>query len=145
MHKLLLFFTGQQRSASAILEDQEKRSTRSEKEIFDNLHKTKELGEISFQLLKDSKLKQYALLMHEHWLNKRKRSQGMSNQFLNEVYDAAIANGALGGKLVGAGGGGFLMFYSEDKKTLRQEMSKYKLQEMKFRFNFNGVEKLINQ
>ena len=142
---LLLFFTGQQRSASLILEDQEKRSNKSEKEIFDNLHKTKELGEISFQLLKDSKLKQYALLMHEHWLNKRKRSQGMSNQFLNEVYDAAIANGALGGKLVGAGGGGFLMFYSEDKKTLRQEMSKYKLQEMKFRFNFNGVEKLINQ
>ena len=83
--------------------------------------------------------------MYEHWLNKRKRSQGMTNQFLNQVYDAAIANGALGGKLVGAGGGGFLMFYSEDKKTLRQEMSKYKLQEMKFRFSFNGVEKLINQ
>ena len=142
---LLLFFTGQQRSASSILEDQEKRSTKSEKEIFDNLHRTKELGEISFQLLKDSKLKQYALLMHEHWLNKRKRSQGMSNQFLNEVYDAAIANGALGGKLVGAGGGGFLMFYSEDKKSLRQEMNKYKLQEMKFRFSFNGVEQLINQ
>ena len=142
---LLLFFTGQQRSASAILEDQEKRSNKSEKEIFDNLHKTKELGKISFQLLKDSKLKQFALLMHEHWLNKRKRSQGMSNQFLNKVYDAAIANGALGGKLVGAGGGGFLMFYSEDKKTLRQEMSKYNLQEMKFRFCFNGVEKLINQ
>ena len=142
---LLLFFTGQQRSASAILEDQEKRSNKSEKEIFDNLHKTKELGKISFQLLKDSKLKQFALLMHEHWLNKRKRSQGMSNQFLNKIYDAAIANGALGGKLVGAGGGGFLMFYSEDKKTLRQEMSKYNLQEMKFRFCFNGVEKLINQ
>ena len=54
--------------------------------------------------------------MHEHWINKRKRSSGMSNDFLNEVYDAAIDNGALGGKLVGAGGGGFLMFYSEDKK-----------------------------
>ena len=142
---LLLFFTGQQRSASSILEDQDKRSTKSEKEIFDNLHKTKELGQISYQLLKDAKLKQFALLMHEHWINKRKRSQGMSNDFLNEVYDAAIANGALGGKLVGAGGGGFLMFYSEDKKTLRTEMNKYKLQEMKFRFDFNGVEQLINQ
>lgn len=142
---LLLFFTGQQRSASSILEDQDKRSNKSEKEIFDNLHKTKELGEISFQLLRDSKLKQFALLMHEHWINKRKRTSGMSNDFLNEVYDAAIDNGALGGKLVGAGGGGFLMFYSEDKKALRSEMSKYKLQEMKFRFDFNGVEQLINQ
>ena len=95
--------------------------------------------------LVDSKLNQFALLMHEHWINKRKRSSGMSNDFLNEVYDAAIDNGALGGKLVGAGGGGFLMFYSEDKKALRSEMNKYKLQEMKFRFDFNGVEQLINQ
>lgn len=142
---LLLFYTGQQRSASSILEDQEKRSTNSEKEIFENLHKTKELGKISYQLLKESKLKQYALLMHEHWLNKRKRSRGMSNKFLDQVYDAAIANGALGGKIVGAGGGGFLMFYSENKKALREEMRKFKLQEMKFRFDHFGVQPLINQ
>ncbi len=142
---LLLFFTGKQRSASSILEDQEKRSLKSESEIFENLHKTKELGKISYQLLKDSKLKQYALLMHEHWLNKRKRSSGMSNQFLDKVYDTAIANGALGGKLVGAGGGGFFMFYSENKKVLREEMKKYNLKEMKFRFDFNGVQPLINQ
>tara|TARA_B100000886_G_C20404980_1_gene484319 strand:- start:803 stop:1789 length:987 start_codon:yes stop_codon:yes gene_type:complete len=142
---LLLFFTGQQREASSILQDQEKRSSKSEKEIFDNLHKTKELGKISYQLLKDSKLKQYALLMHEHWLNKRKRSQGMSNEFLDKVYDAAISNGALGGKLVGAGGGGFLMFYSEEKKALREEMKKFGLQEMKFKFDFNGVQPLLNQ
>lgn len=142
---LLLFYTGQQRSASSILEDQEKRSTNSEKEIFENLHKTKELGKISYQLLKESKLKQYALLMHEHWLNKRKRSRGMSNKFLDKVYDAAIANGALGGKIVGAGGGGFLMFYSENKKALREEMKKFELQEMKFRFDHFGVQPLINQ
>ena len=142
---LLLFFTGQQRSASSILEDQEKRSIKSDKEIFENLHKTKELGEISYQLLKDSKLKQYALLMHEHWLNKRKRSSGMSNELLDRVYDSAIANGALGGKLVGAGGGGFLMFYTEDKKALREEMKKNNFKEMKFRFDYYGVQLLLNQ
>lgn len=142
---LLLFYTGQQRSASSILEDQEKRSQSSEKEIFENLHKTKELGKISYQLLKESKLKQYALLMHEHWHNKRKRFRGMSNEFLDKVYDAAIANGALGGKIVGAGGGGFLMFYSENKKALRDEMKNFKLQEMKFRFDHFGVQPLINQ
>ena len=142
---LLLFYTGQQRSASSILKDQEKRSSLSEKEIFENLHKTKELGKISFQLLKDSKLKQFALLMHEHWMNKRKRSSGMSNDFMDKVYDAAIDNGALGGKVVGAGGGGFLMFYTENKKPLREEMAKFKLKEMKFRFDYNGVQTLINQ
>ena len=142
---LLLFFTGQQRSASSILIDQDERSSKSEKEIFDNLHKTKELGEISYQLLKESKLNQYALLMHEHWLNKRKRSSGMSNNFLDKVYDAGIANGALGGKLVGAGGGGFMMFYSENKKALREEMTKFNLQEMKFRFDQYGVQPLITQ
>ena len=69
----------------------------------------------------------------------------MSNQFLDKVYDAAIANGALGGKLVGAGGGGFFMFYSENRKVLREEMKKYNLKEMKFRFDFNGVQPLMNQ
>lgn len=141
---LLLFYTGQQRSASSILEDQKSRSTKNETEMFHNLHKTKELGEISFKLLKESKLKQYALLMHEHWINKRKRSPTMSNDFLDKVYDAAIANGALGGKLVGAGGGGFLMYYSENKKELREEMKKFKLKEMRFRFDFNGVQSLLN-
>ena len=87
---LLLFYTGQQRSASSILKDQEKRSSLSDKEIFENLHKTKELGKISFQLLKDSKLKQFALLMHEHWMNKRKRSSGMSNDFMDKVYDEQL-------------------------------------------------------
>ena len=83
--------------------------------------------------------------MHEHWLNKRKRSRGMTNNFIDNVYDAAIANGALGGKLVGAGGGGFLMFYSENKKSLREEMKKFNLEELKFRFDYNGVQSILNQ
>ena len=142
---LLLFFSGKQRKASSILIDQENRSSKSEDEILDNLHKTKELGETSFKLLKESKLKQYALLMHEHWINKRKRTRGMSSPFLDNVYDAAMANGALGGKLVGAGGGGFLMFYAQEKKALREEMKKFDLKEMKFKFDFCGVQPIINQ
>ena len=140
---LLLFFTGETRSASSVLKDQKSRSIKSEKEMLDNLHKTKELGEISAQLLKDSKLNQFALLMHEHWLNKRIRSSGMSNEFLDRVYDTAIDNGAVGGKLVGAGGGGFLMFYSEEKKSLRESMKKYNLKELKFRFDYTGAQNII--
>ena len=83
--------------------------------------------------------------MHEHWINKRKRTRGMSSPFLDDVYDAAMANGALGGKLVGAGGGGFLMFYSQDKKALREEMRKFDLKEMKIKFDFCGVQPIINQ
>ena len=113
----LLLFYWSTKISKLDIRGSRKRSIKSDKEIFENLHKTKELGEISYQLLKDSKLKQYALLMHEHWLNKRKRSSGMSNELLDRVYDSAIANGALGGKIVGAGGGGFLMFYTEDKKS----------------------------
>ncbi len=142
---LLLFYSGKQRQASSILLDQEKRSTKSDSEILKNLHRTKELGETSYKLLKESKLKQFALLMHEHWINKRKRSKGMSSDFLDHVYDAGMANGALGGKVVGAGGGGFLMFYAKEKKLLREEMKKFNLKEMKFNFEFNGVRSFLNQ
>ena len=69
----------------------------------------------------------------------------MSNHTLNKIYDAGIANGALGGKIVGAGGGGFLMFYAQDKNCLREEMKKFNLSEMSFSFDFNGVQPLIIQ
>ena len=68
----------------------------------------------------------------------------MSNQYINEWYDCAMANGALGGKLIGAGGGGFLMFYAKDKARLRQAMREKGLTEVRFRFDFEGT-KTLNQ
>src|ERR1700678_3287869 len=107
---LLLFFTGYSRSASSILKDQNDRSKKNDSSMLDNLHFTKDLGYKSLACLESGNLEEFAMLMDVHWQRKKARSSGMSNAQINQWYDFAMANGALGGKLIGAGGGGFLMF-----------------------------------
>jgi D-glycero-alpha-D-manno-heptose-7-phosphate kinase len=136
---LLLFFTGYSRSASAILKDQNDRSKKQDSSMLDNLHFTKELGHKSLACLESGNLEEFAALMDVHWQRKKARSAGMSNAHINEWYDYAMANGALGGKLIGAGGGGFLMFYAGDKRRLRHAMREKGLQEVRFRFDFEGT------
>jgi D-glycero-alpha-D-manno-heptose-7-phosphate kinase len=136
---LLLFFTGYSRSASAILKDQNDKSKSNDKAMLDNMHFTKELGYKSLDALETGNLDEFARLMDVHWQRKKARSAGMSNAVINEWYDHAMANGALGGKLIGAGGGGFLMFYASDKKRLRHAMREKGLQEVRFRFDFEGT------
>lgn len=136
---LLLFFTGYARSASTILKDQNERSKQSDPAMLDNLHFTKELGYKSLAALESGSLEEFARLMDVHWQRKKARSSGMSNQQINEWYDHAMAHGALGGKLIGAGGGGFLMFYAGDKRRLRHAMREKGLQEVRFRFDFEGT------
>lgn len=135
---LLLFFTGYARSASSILSDQNEKSKSNDQAMLDNLHFTKELGYRSLECLESGDLREFAQLMDTHWQRKRIRSTGMSNQHINEWYDHAMANGALGGKLIGAGGGGFLMFYTEEKARLRHVMRELGLKEVRFRFDFEG-------
>jgi D-glycero-alpha-D-manno-heptose-7-phosphate kinase len=89
-------------------------------------------------------LREFARLMDVHWQRKKQRSGGMSNSDINKWYDLAMANGALGGKLIGAGGGGYLMFYAEDKARLRQAMRQAGLREVRFRFDFEGTKLLIS-
>ena len=136
---LLLFFTGYSRSASAILKDQNDKSKQNDQAMLDNLHFTKELGYQSLTALETGNLEEFARLMDVHWQRKKARSSGMSNAHINEWYDHAMANGALGGKLIGAGGGGFLMFYASDKTRLRHAMREKGLQEVRFRFDFEGA------
>ena len=135
---LLLFFTGYSRSASAILKDQNDRSKQSDQAMLDNLHFTKELGYKSLDALETGNLDEFGRLMDVHWRRKKARSAGMSNACIDEWYDYAMANGALGGKLIGAGGGGFLMFYAGDRRKLRHAMREKGLQEVRFRFDFEG-------
>jgi D-glycero-alpha-D-manno-heptose-7-phosphate kinase len=141
---LLLFFTGYSRSASAILKDQDDRSKQNDRAILENLHFTKELGFKSLDALEAGHLAEFARLMDLHWQEKKTRSGGMSNPQINDWYDHARANGALGGKLIGAGGGGFLMFYAADKTKLRHAMREKGLQEVRFRFDFEGT-KVVTQ
>ena len=140
---LLLYFTGVSRSASAILKDQNDRSKAHDGIMLENLHYTKELGIKSVATLESGDLPEFARLMDEHWQRKKLRSKGMSNDLINEWYEYAMANGALGGKLIGAGGGGFLMFYAGDKVRLRHAMRQKQLSEVRFRFDFEGSKVVV--
>ena len=141
---LLLFFTGYSRSASSILKEQDDKSKQRDQSMVDNLHFVKELGYQSKDALEGGDLRHFAELMNVHWEYKKQRSGTMSNDDINAWYDLAMANGALGGKLIGAGGGGFLMFYAEDKTRLRHAMAQTSLREVRFRFDFEGT-KVVNQ
>ena len=136
---LLLFFTGLSRNASSILEDQNKRTQESDIDMLNNLHVVKELGLRSRRALEDGDTTLFGEIMHEHWEHKKQRSSGMSNPQIDEWYEFAVNNGAVGGKLVGAGGGGFLMFYARDRDRLKQKMMKAGLEEVRFRFDFEGA------
>ncbi len=136
---LAIFFTGYSRSASELLANQDQRSKQSDSIMIENLHKTKALGRSIKEALESGETRRFGELMHEHWTCKKKRSTGMSNNRIDELYEVAMKNGAFGGKLVGAGGGGFLMFYTEDKNKLREAMHKADAKEMRFRFDFAGT------
>jgi len=135
---LLLFFTGYSRSASDVLKEQDDKSKKNDPTMIDNLHFVKELGYKSKTAFERGDLEEFASLMNVHWEHKKQRSRSMSNDRINTWYDIAKANGALGGKIIGAGGGGFLMFYADDSKKLRKAMAKEGLQEVRFRFDFDG-------
>jgi D-glycero-alpha-D-manno-heptose-7-phosphate kinase len=141
---LLLFFTGYSRSASAILKEQDQKSKQADAAMTDNLHFVKDLGLQSQHALEAGDLREFARLMDVHWQRKKQRSGGMSNPKINEWYDKAITSGALGGKLIGAGGGGFLMFYAHDKARLRHAMHQAGLKEVRFRFDFEGTKLIIS-
>jgi D-glycero-alpha-D-manno-heptose-7-phosphate kinase len=136
---LVLFFTGSSRNASDILRDQDSRTRQSNSEMLENLHFTKKLGIESREALLSGDLNHFADLMNLHWERKKRRSPGMSSAEIDRLYDLARANGARAGKLIGAGGGGFLMFYTEEKTRLRAAMRGAGLREVRMQFDFAGT------
>jgi D-glycero-alpha-D-manno-heptose-7-phosphate kinase len=136
---LLLFFTGFTRSASAILSEQDSRTRSGDAAMIEHLHQIKRFGYESKAALEAGDLRRFAAIMHQHWELKKQRSQSMSNAGIDRYYELARAHGALGGKLIGAGGGGFLMFYTEDKTRLRRVMREAGLREVRMRFDFEGA------
>ena len=137
--RMLLFFTGESRSASAVLSDQVSRSQAGDRTMLDNLHRTKEIGHLSRELLEKGDMHSYAELMHEHWEHKRKRSPGMANERIDRLYALARSSGAIGGKLVGAGGGGFLLVYTPHPEDTRLAMNEAGAQELTFDFEYGGA------
>jgi D-glycero-alpha-D-manno-heptose-7-phosphate kinase len=142
--RLMLFFTGFSQSAGTLLRDQRARSQKRDPSMLDNLHYVKELGYNGKQFLENGDLFAFGRLMHDHWEHKKRRSQGMSNGEIDAWYDLGRQNGAVGGKLVGAGGRGFLMFLAEDKNRLRAAMRGAGLEEARFRFDFEGAKVIFS-
>ena len=141
---LLLFFTGFSRSAGSILKDQKTRTQSNDNDMLANLHFVKGLGYRSRKALEEGDAATFGELMHEHWEHKKRRSDGMSNPKIDEWYELGMKNGAVGGKLVGAGGGGFLMFYAADRNKLRRAMARAGLEEVRFRFDFEGTKIVLS-
>lgn len=141
---LLLFFTGFSRSASSILKDQKVKSQQNDVDMLNNLHYVKDLGYRSKAALVSGDTNRFGELMHEHWEHKKKRSGGMSNPQIDAWYELGMKNGAIGGKLVGAGGGGFLMFMAHDRNKLRRAMTDAGLEEVRFKFDFEGTKVVMS-
>lgn len=143
---ILLFHTGIERSASEILSEQDEKSKKDDPKVIENLHMIKEIGLQTRKALERGGVDELGELLHTHWQIKKKRSQKMTDPFIDECYEAARRDGALGGKIMGAGGGGFFMFYchNNNKPKLSQAMKKMGLKPMKFRFDFEGANILVN-
>jgi D-glycero-alpha-D-manno-heptose-7-phosphate kinase len=143
---VLVFYTGITRSSDGILEAQRRDTQQGDGEVIDSLHRTKELGYRVKEALEQGDLERFGLLLDEHWQNKKRRSQGISDKRLDECYDAVKACGGLGGKVMGAGGGGFFMFYcpSHSRTKVRQALRERELREMPYDFDFEGAKVLVN-
>jgi D-glycero-alpha-D-manno-heptose-7-phosphate kinase len=136
--RVLLFSTGMSRQAPEILRAQDDGTRQGTLDMLDNLHMTKQIGYESRRTLELGDLDAYGRLLHEHWQHKKKRSTLMTNGSLDRWYEVALANGATGGKVIGAGGGGFFMFYATDPSALRRALEKEGLAELRFSFDFEG-------
>lgn len=140
---LLLFFTGFHRRSYTTLKEQYDKSVVDDLEMTDNLHFTKELGLRTKVALENNQLDVFANLMNEHWHHKKKRSKNMSNDKINEYFEVGLRSGAYAGKVIGAGGGGFIMFYAENKRSLRKAMQELGVKEVRFRFDFEGTKSVL--
>lgn len=138
-----MFFTGYSHSASDILVTQDTKSKDKDNDMIKNLDFVKQLAYDSKVALMHGDMRDLGQIMNVHWWNKKQRSNNMSNPKIDEWYDYALKNGAIGGKLIGAGGGGFLLFVCPDKPRLREAMSKIGLQEVRFRFAMEGTQVMV--
>jgi D-glycero-alpha-D-manno-heptose-7-phosphate kinase len=142
---LLLFYTGQTHSTAKML-SQQKKEAESDQAKMDNLTKIKEIGEEIRKSIEKGNTRRFGEWMNVHWELKRSLAKGMSNPQIDRLYKLALDNGAIGGKLMGSGGGGYLMFYCDNAHDqLRRAMAKEGLREMKFRFDFDGSKVIFDQ
>jgi D-glycero-alpha-D-manno-heptose-7-phosphate kinase len=142
-NNLMLVYTGATRKASSILSEQKEKSDKNDDSMIKNLDKVKKMGKECSDLLKDKRFDEYGKLMNEHWILKKERSKAMSNKKIDELYEFGINNGSNGGKIIGAGGGGFILFQSHNPTILRKKFSEQGIRTIDFNFVNLGTE-IIN-
>jgi D-glycero-alpha-D-manno-heptose-7-phosphate kinase len=142
-HSLILYFTGVTRSASEILKEQDTLCKESSSEMFERLHQIRKIGQDVYSALISGNFRQFSDCLAQHWEAKKQRSSQISNSRIDDLYKFACNHGAIAGKLVGAGGGGFLMFYTEDRSNLRAALVDSGMQEVPFRFDFSGTTSIV--
>jgi D-glycero-alpha-D-manno-heptose-7-phosphate kinase len=144
-NNMIFFYTGMKRSSTMVLQDQRKSILDDKSKALDSMHRIKEIGFKVKKALENGNLTEFGRLQHEHWLAKKSTSPKISSDPIDKYYQKGLKNGAIGGKLIGAGGGGFLMFYCEnDKDKLRKTMTKDGLTEVRFSFEPSGSKIVIN-
>jgi D-glycero-alpha-D-manno-heptose-7-phosphate kinase len=143
---ILLFNTGQTRQSDLILSQQKVATESSNAVVIESLHRTKELGMAIGQALEEGDLVRFGRLLHEHWKNKKSRSPQISDERIDRIYEVAREKGALGGKLMGAGGGGFLMLLADNAslRRVREAVGAEGVREMPFRFDLEGAKTLLD-
>ncbi|MBI3591377.1 MAG: galactokinase [Candidatus Melainabacteria bacterium] len=149
-NSLMIYYTHTSRSTSEILKEQSKatqdKKSTSHREVVDSLHLIKEIGYKTLNAITAGNLDEFGRLMDVHWKTKKKLSKKISNTVIDDLYEVGMANGALGGKILGAGGGGFMLFYcpKQYQANLTNAMSKCGLRRMRFKFDFDGSKVMVN-
>jgi D-glycero-alpha-D-manno-heptose-7-phosphate kinase len=143
---LLIFYSGIERSASTVLVEQAKTVKANQDDALARMHRIKQMGYETKKLLLDGNIDLYGEILHEHWTNKRKLASNMTDSVIDEHYEAARKAGAIGGKLMGAGGGGFFMFYvrSTERRKVYEACVARGLRPLRFRFDFDGARIVAN-
>lgn len=142
---LLIFYTGQQRKNNKILNEQDSSTKQNNEEVLNSLHYIKESGHIILDIVQSGKLDELGLMFKDHWEMKKKLSSGVTNDTIDSIYNTALKNGAIGGKISGAGGGGFFTFYCNKKHAaLRSAMASKGLKELNYSFDLDGSKIISN-
>lgn len=145
--RLMLFYTGKSRNSEKILKNQSDASREQDPATLERMHRIKALGFDILAAIQEGRLDDFADLLHQSWLQKRGVNSDISNNQIDTAYATARQNGALGGKITGAGGGGFLMLYAHEEKqaVITAALSEQGLARMDFRFDFDGATVMLDQ
>ena len=143
---LVIIWSGIERAARIVLNEQGQRLRELEPHVIESMHRIKEMGRETYNILVSGDIDQYGELLHSHWMHKRKLASKMTDSAIDEHYEAARKAGAIGGKLMGAGGGGFFMFYvrPQDRRRVLETMATRGLRPLRFRFDLDGARIMAN-